>query len=312
MRGYGLGFRKNMLRRMIEYKYFYILVAPLLAYYIIFEYVPLYGLMLAFKEFNFSKGIWSSEWIGLANFQEIFYLNDFWVAFRNTVIIAFGRLLFEFPVPIVVAILLNEIRNARFKKFYQVVYTFPHFLSWVIISGILINFLGTFGVLNQILELFGFQKVNLLVDPSSFRALIFGSSLWRDMGWGTIIYLAAIAGINPSLYEAASIDGANRLQRMWHITWPGLKSTVAILFILNVGAMMSSGGGGFDQIFNLYNPAVYEKADILDTYIYRRTFSVGESFGTSTAIGLFKSIINFVLLYTANKAAKRLGQEGLF
>lgn len=132
------------------------------------------------------------------------------------------------------------------------------------------------------------------------------------MGWGTIIYLAAIAGINPSLYEAASIDGANRLQRMWHITWPGLKSTVAILFILNVGAMMSSGGGGFDQIFNLYNPAVYEKADILDTYIYRRTFSVGESFGTSTAVGLFKSIINFVLLYTANKAAKRLGQEGLF
>ncbi|GIP33480.1 sugar ABC transporter permease [Paenibacillus sp. J2TS4] len=307
-----MGFRKNLLRRMIEYRYFYILVAPLLAYYIVFEYVPLYGLMLAFKEFNFSKGIWGSEWVGLANFQEIFYLNDFWIAFRNTVIIAFGRLLFEFPVPIVVAILLNEVRTARLKKFYQVVYTFPHFLSWVIISGILINFLGTFGVLNQILELFGIQKVNLLVDPSSFRALIFSSSLWRDMGWGTIIYLAAIAGINPSLYEAASIDGANRLQRMWHITWPGLKSTVAILFILNVGAMMSSGGGGFDQIFNLYNPAVYEKADILDTYIYRRTFSVGESFGTSTAVGLFKSIINFVLLYTANKAAKRLGQEGLF
>lgn len=307
-----MGYGKSLLKRMIEYKYFYILVAPLLAYYIVFEYVPLYGLVLAFKEFNFSKGIWGSEWVGLANFREIFYLNDFWIAFRNTVIIAFGRLLFEFPVPIVVAILLNEVRTARLKKFYQVVYTFPHFLSWVIISGILINFLGTFGVLNQLLDIFGFQKVNLLVDPSSFRALIFSSSLWRDMGWGTIIYLAAIAGINPSLYEAASIDGANRLQRMWHITWPGLKSTVAILFILNVGAMMSSGGGGFDQIFNLYNPAVYEKADILDTYVYRRTFSVGESFGTSTAVGLFKSIINFVLLYTANKAAKRLGQEGLF
>lgn len=307
-----MGYGKSLLKRMIEYKYFYILVAPLLAYYIVFEYVPLYGLMLAFKEFNFSKGIWGSEWVGLANFREIFYLNDFWIAFRNTVIIAFGRLLFEFPVPIIVAILLNEVRTARLKKFYQVVYTFPHFLSWVIISGILINFLGAFGVLNQLLDIFGFQKVNLLVDPSSFRALIFSSSLWRDMGWGTIIYLAAIAGINPSLYEAASIDGANRLQRMWHITWPGLKSTVAILFILNVGAMMSSGGGGFDQIFNLYNPAVYEKADILDTYIYRRTFSVGESFGTSTAVGLFKSIINFVLLYTANKAAKRLGQEGLF
>src|SRR5690606_15453293 len=186
--------------------------APLLAYYIVFEYVPLYGPVLAFKESNCSKGIWGSEWVGLANFREIFYLDDLSIAFRHTVIIAFGRLLFEFPVPIVVAILLNEVRTARLKKFYQVVYTFPHFLSWVIISGILINFLGTFGVLNQLLDIFGFQKVNLLVDPSSFRALIFSSSLWRDMGWGTIIYLAAIAGINPSLYEAASIDGANRLQ----------------------------------------------------------------------------------------------------
>lgn len=297
---------------MVEYKYFYILVTPLLAFYIVFEYVPLYGLMLAFKEFNFAKGIWRSDWIGFANFEEIFRLNDFWIAFRNTVIIAFGRLIFEFPVPIVVAILLNEVRRARLKKFYQVVYTFPHFLSWVIISGILVNFLGSFGVLNQILDVLGFDKLNLLVAPESFRGLIFGSSLWRDMGWGTIIYLAAIAGINPALYEAASIDGASRIRQMWHITWPGMKSTVAILFILNVGATMSSGGGGFDQIFNLYNPAVYEKADILDTYIYRRTFSVGESYGTSTAVGLFKSIINFMLLYTANKAAQKLGQEGIF
>ena len=304
--------RTALWKRMVEYKYFYLLVAPLLAFYILFEYVPLYGLLLAFKDFNFAKGIWRSDWIGWANFEEIFRLSDFWSAFRNTVIIAFGRLIFEFPVPIVVAILLNEVRRARLKKFYQVVYTFPHFLSWVIISGILVNFLGSFGVLNQILDMLGFDKMNLLVDPESFRALIFGSSLWRDLGWGTIIYLAAIAGINPSLYEAASIDGANRFQQMWHITWPGLKSTVAILFILNVGATMSSGGGGFDQIFNLYNPAVYEKADILDTYIYRRTFSVGESYGTSTAVGLFKSVINFLLLYMANKTAQKLGQEGIF
>ena len=302
----------GLLRRMVEYKYFYLLVAPMLVYFIVFEYVPLYGLMLAFKEFNFAKGITGSEWIGLANFEEIFRLDDFWVAFRNTVIIAFGRLIFEFPVPIIIAMLLNEVRKARMKKFYQVVYTFPHFLSWVIIGGILINFLGTFGVLNQLLELLGFEKVNLLVDPDSFRALIFGSSLWRDMGWGTIIYLAAIAGINPALYEAASIDGANRLKQILHIPWPGIAGTVAVLFILNVGAMMSSGGGGFDQIFNLYNPAVYEKADILDTYVYRRTFAVGESFGTSTAVGLLKSVINFALLYTANRAAKRLGQEGIF
>lgn len=303
---------KALWRRMAEYKYFYLLVFPLLVYYIVFEYVPLYGLILAFKEFNFAKGIWGSEWVGLANFEEIFKLDDFWIAFRNTIIIAIGRLIFEFPVPIMIALLLNEVRKAGMKKFYQVVYTFPHFLSWIIISGILVNFLGNFGVLNQLLELFGMEKVSLLVDPSSFRGLIFSSSLWKDMGWGTIIYLAAIAGINPSLYEAASIDGASRFQQMLHITWPSLKSTVMILFILNIGGMMSSGGGGFDQIFNLYNPAVYEKADILDTYVYRRTFSVGLSYGTSTAVGLFKSVINFILLVGANRMAKRLGQEGIY
>ncbi|PYI57107.1 protein lplB [Paenibacillus flagellatus] len=297
---------------MVEYKYMYVLVFPLLVYYVLFEYVPLYGLMLAFKEFNFAKGIWGSDWVGLANFKEIFLLDDFWIAFRNTIVIAVGRLVFEFPVPIVVALLLNEVRRMGLKKFYQVVYTFPHFLSWVIVSGILVNFLGTFGVLNQLLDLLGFEKVALLVSPEHFRGLIYGSSLWKDMGWGTIIYLAAIAGINPALYEAAGIDGANRLQQMIHITWPSLKSTVVILLILKIGHTMSSGGGGFDQIFNLYNPAVYEKADILDTYVYRRTFAVGNSYGTSTAVGLFKSVVNFVLLAAANRAAKRLGQDGLY
>lgn len=304
--------RKGWLRRAAEYKYMYALVLPLLVYYALFEYVPLYGLMLAFKEFNFAKGIWGSPWVGFANFEEIFRLNDFWIAFRNTIIIAFGRLVFEFPVPIVVALLLNEVRRTGLKKMYQVVYTFPHFLSWVIVSGIMVNFLGTFGVLNQLLDLLGLPKTNLLVDPETFRALLYGSSLWKDMGWGTIIYLATIAGINPSLYEAAEMDGANRFRQMLHITWPSLRGTVVILFILQIGHTMSSGGGGFDQIFNLYNPAVYEKADILDTYVYRRTFSVGDSYGTSTAVGLFKSVINFVLLVGANRLAKRLGQEGLY
>ncbi|MBD2862303.1 ABC transporter permease [Paenibacillus oceani] len=299
-------------KRVVEHKYLYVLVSPLLVFYVLFEYMPLYGLMLAFKEFNFAKGIWGSEWVGLANFREIFRLDDFWTAFRNTIIIAVGRLLIEFPVPIVVALLLNEVRRAGLKKFYQVVYTFPHFLSWVIVSGILVNFLGSFGVLNQLLELIGLEKTNLLVQPDTFRGLLYGSSLWKDMGWGTIIYLAAIAGINPTLYEAASIDGAGRWQQMLHITWPSLRSTVVILFILQIGNTMSSGGGGFDQIFNLYNPAVYEKADILDTYVYRRTFSIGESYGTSTAVGLFKSVINFTLLISANRLAKRMGQEGLY
>lgn len=284
----------------------------MLAYYVLFHYLPMYGIILSFKEFNFAKGIMASPWVGWANFREVFVMEDFWTAFNNTLIIALGRLVFEFPVPIVVALLINEVRKARMKKFYQVVYTFPHFLSWVIISGIMINFLGTFGVLNQLLDLMGLEKVNLLVDPSSFRGLIFGSSIWKDMGWGTIIYLATIAGINPALYEAASIDGAGRYRQMLHITWPALKGTVFILLILQIGNTMSSGGGGFDQIFNLYNAAVYEKADILDTYIYRYTFAMGGSYGTSTAVGLFKSVINCILLIGANRAAKRLGQEGLY
>ncbi|MFC5648570.1 ABC transporter permease [Paenibacillus solisilvae] len=302
----------GLLKRMIACKYLYLLMLPLLVYYIVFDYFPMYGIVLAFKEFNFAKGILRSDWIGLANFREIFALDDFWVAFRNTVIISFGRLVFEFPVPIVVALLINEVSRSGLKNFYQVVYTFPHFLSWVIVSGIMVNFLGAFGVLNQLLDMAGFHKVSLLVDPAHFRGLIYSSSLWKDMGWGTIIYLAAIAGINPTLYEAARIDGANRFHQMVYVTWPALRSTAVILLILQIGRTMSSGGGGFDQIFNLYNPAVYEKADILDTYIYRRTFAVGSSYGTSTAIGLFKSVINFALLYLANRAAKRLGQEGLY
>ncbi|CAG7600387.1 putative multiple-sugar transport system permease YteP [Paenibacillus solanacearum] len=297
---------------MMEYKYMYLLVLPLAAYYAVFDYGPMYGIVLAFKEFNFAKGIMGSPWVGLANFREIFMLDDFWIAFRNTLIISLGRLVFEFPVPIVIALLINEVRRAGARKFYQVVYTFPHFLSWVIVSGIMVNFLGTFGVLNQLLELVGLQKVSLLVDPTYFRSLIYSSSLWKDMGWGTIIYLATIAGIHPALYEAASIDGAGRFQQMLHITWPALKGTVVILLILQVGRTMSSGGGGFDQIFNMYNPAVYEKADILDTYIYRRTFALGSSYGTSTAIGLFKSVINCLLLVLTNRIAKRLGQEGIY
>lgn len=304
--------RKSTWKRIKKYKYMYLLILPLLLFYALFEYLPMYGLILAFKEYHFNKGIWGSPWAGFANFEDIFRLKDFWTAFRNTIEIAFGRLIIEFPIPIIVALLLNEVRRARLKKFYQVVYTFPHFLSWVIISGILFNFLGSFGVLNQILELLGLNKVNLLVSQEHFRGVIYGSSIWKDMGWGTIIYLAAIAGIHPSLYEAANIDGASRFQQMKHITWPLIQSTVVILFILQVGNTMSSGGGGFDQIFNLYNPAVYEQADILDTYIYRRTFSVGESYGTSTAVGLFKSVINFALLATANWLSKRMGQDGIY
>ncbi|MDQ6419551.1 ABC transporter permease subunit [Paenibacillus sp. LHD-117] len=292
-----------------EARYLYLLLLPLIAYYVVFHYYPLYGIMIAFKEYSFSKGILGSSWVGFEHFEMMFHLPQFFDVLRNTLIIAVGRIVIEFPFPILFALLLNEVRKAVAKRFYQTIFTFPHFLSWVVVSGILIHFLNDAGVMNQLLQVFGLPKQSLLMDGNGFVGLLFGSSIWKEMGWGTIIYLATISGIDPALYEAASIDGANRYQRMKAITWPSIRGTAAILFILAVGNMMS--GAGFDQIFNMYHPGVYENADILDTYIYRTTFYEGASFSFSTAVGVFKSIINCVLLIVANSVVKRMGNGGL-
>lgn len=289
-------------------KYLYILLLPTLLYYLIFQYVPMYGILLAFKQFQFKAGIWGSPWNGLDNFQEIMKQDDFWQAFANTIVISMGRIVFEFPAAIVLALLINEVARDKLKRFYQTVYTFPHFLSWVIISGIMLNFLGEAGVLNQLLAALGLEKKAFLTDPSAFRPLLFLTSIWKEAGWSAIIYLAAIAGINPELYEAAYVDGATRLQRLIAVTWPSIRGTAAILLILAVGNAMN---GGFEQIFNLYNPGVYETGDIIDTYLFRSAFESGAGFGITTAIGLFKAIINFGLLYTANFIVKKLGGEGL-
>ncbi|MGN7359761.1 ABC transporter permease [Paenibacillus sp. SAF-054] len=301
--------RSGMARHAWEARYLYILLLPLVAYYVVFHYYPMYGIIIAFKEYSFSKGIMGSPWVGFKQFESMFSLPQFFDVLKNTLILAAGRIIIEFPIPIIFALLLNEVRRTFAKRFYQTVFTFPHFLSWVIVSGILINFLSDSGVLNQLLQLVGLPKINLLMEPSSFRGLLFGTSIWKEMGWGTIIYLAAIAGIDPALYEAASIDGANRFQRMLKITWPSIRSTAAVLFILQVGNIMN--GAGFDQIFNMYHPGVYEVSDILDTFIYRSTFYEGGSFSFSTAVGVFKSVINCILLIIANQAVKRMGQGGL-
>ncbi|GIP28530.1 putative multiple-sugar transport system permease YteP [Paenibacillus sp. J23TS9] len=292
-----------------EARYLYILLLPLVAYYVVFHYYPMYGIIIAFKEYSFSKGILGSPWVGLKQFESMFSLPQFIDVLKNTLILAAGRIVIEFPIPIIFALLLNEVRRTLTKRFYQTVFTFPHFLSWVIVSGILINFLSDSGVLNQLLQYVGLPKMNLLMESSTFRGLLFGTSIWKEMGWGTIIYLAAIAGIDPALYEAASIDGANRFQRMLKITWPSIRGTAAVLFILQVGNIMN--GAGFDQIFNMYHPGVYEVSDILDTFIYRTTFYEGGSFSFSTAVGVFKSAINCILLIVANQAVKRMGQGGL-
>ncbi|WP_028563327.1 ABC transporter permease [Paenibacillus pinihumi] len=299
---------KTLGRSIIKNRYVYLLLLPTVLYFVLFQYVPMYGILLAFKEYKIKAGILGSPWAGFDNFAQLIAQADFWQAFNNTIIISLGRILIEFPAAIILALLINEVTREKFKRVYQTVYTFPHFISWVIISGILLNFLGDSGVLNQLLVAFGFDKQAILTNPELFRPLLFISNMWKEVGWSAIIYMAAIAGINPELYEAAHVDGANRFQQLMAVTWPSIRGTAAILLILAVGQAMN---GGFDQVFNLYNPGVYKTGDIIDTYVYRTAFSDGASFGVTTAIGLFKAVLNFALLYAANYIVKRLGGEGL-
>lgn len=294
-------------KKIMEHKYLYILLLPLIAFYIIFAYTPMYGVTLAFKTFDYSKGILGSPWNDFQNFKDVLDNIGFLYAFRNTLLISFGRIIFEFPVPIVMALMLNEITKNKVKRIYQTIFTFPHFLSWVILSGIIISVLSDQGILNQLLLLLGFEKNSIMLNSSSFVAMLFITSIWKEAGWSTILYLAAIAGINPELYEAATVDGATRFQQMKAITWPTVKNTATILLVLAVGGVMN---GGFDQIFNLYNPTVYKYADIIDTYVYRSAFVDGTGFGFTTTVGFMKSILNFIFLFGADRVVKAMGQEG--
>lgn len=293
-------------KEIVNHKYLYILVAPVIIYYILFSYIPMYGIVLAFKEFDYSKGILGSPWNQFQNFSLVFANPDFLAAFRNTLLISLGRLIIEFPVPILLALLLNEISKGRMTRIFQTVFTFPHFISWVVLSGIIVGVFSDQGLYNQILTVLGLEKTSVLTDGPAFTAMLFLTNIWKEAGWSCILYLAAIAGINPELYEAASVDGANRFQQMKAITWPVVKSTAAVLLILAVGSILN---GGFDQIFNLYNPAVYKYADILDTFVYRSAFTDATGFGFSTTVGLLKSIINFVLLFGANYLVKTIAKE---
>ncbi|TVQ21259.1 MAG: sugar ABC transporter permease, partial [Spirochaetaceae bacterium] len=268
---------------------------------------------LAFFEYQFNRALWDMPFVGLGHFDILFTNPEFWRALRNTIFISVGRLIIEFPAPVIIALLLNEVRHSGLKRIYQTVYTFPHFLSWIVVVGIMNGMFLSDGVVNQFLAAVGASRIPFFTNDNWFLALIFGSSLWKSVGWGAIIYLAAIAGINPELYDSAAVDGANRWQSIWNVTWPGMRSTVVVLLILTVGQLLNAGGGAaFDQIFNMYNPAVYSVADIIDTYIYRQSFQRGVNFGYSTAVGLFKALVAFFLVLVVNRAAKMVGEEGLF
>lgn len=300
--------KQSLWMKIWKYRHIYLLLLPGFIYFIIFKYVPIYGIQLAFKDFNFGLGISGSSWVGFENFEYLFSEAQFWNAFKNTIIISFMKLIFAFPIPVILAIFLSEIRWKKYRQVLQTVLTFPHFLSWVVLSGIMFTFLSNTGVVNNILEIAGMERIEFLTNSGTFRWLLVFSDIWKEAGWSTIIYLAAILGVDMSLHEAASIDGATRLKKIRYIVWPEIRSVVIVMFILQVGNIMEAG---FMQVLNLYNSSVYSVGDILDTYVYRITFQTGADFGISTAVSLFKGITNCILLLTANFVAKKFGQKGI-
>jgi putative aldouronate transport system permease protein len=287
-----------------KHKYYLILLFPGIVYFLLLHYWPMFGVVIAFKDFRLMEGITGSSWAGFKWFRILFDAPDFWIALRNTLIISFYKLLFNFPAPIVLALLLNEVYHSVFKRFVQTIVYFPHFMSWVILSGILVSLLSSNSGLLDFLGL----STSPLMDPAKFRGLLVLSDLWKEVGWGTIIYLAAISGINPELYDAAKIDGANRLQLIRYVTLPSIMGTIVILLILRTGHILHVG---FDQIFVLYNPLVYNVADVLDTYVYRVGITMGR-YSFATAAGLFQSVVGLILLLITNYAAKRLGEDGIW
>lgn len=286
----------------------YTLLLPGLIWYIIFAYGPMGGLILAFKEYKASLGIFGSPWVGLENFKYVFRDAAFIDSVWQTLYINIGRMIFQFPFPILLALILNELRFTKLKKSLQTILTFPHFLSWVVVSSILINTLSYDGLVNNLLELFGISSINFLGNPPGFVPLLYITEIWKNAGWDAIIYLAAIAGIDMDQYEAAEIDGAGRFKKIFYIVLPNIMPTIVVMFILAMGGLMSTG---FDQIFNLSNAAVRDVSETLDMYIYRITFQGSPDFGFSTAVSLFRSAVNIILLLLADKGAKLMGSNGL-
>mgnify|MGYP000046834726 FL=1 len=299
---------QNLAREIWKNRMVYTLLLPGLIWYIIFAYGPMGGLTLAFKTYKASKGIWGSPWCGFQNYVYVFRDPAFLASVWKTLYINIGRVLAGFCAPIILALMINEIPFNRYKKIIQTVATFPQFLSWVVVSSIMINFFSYNGPVNFILSLLANKTVNFLGNEKIFIPMLYVTEIWKTTGWYAIIYLAAIAGINPEQYEAARIDGVTRIQNIFYITLPNIMPTISIMLILTIGNLMSAG---FDQVFNLSNAAVRDVSEILDMYIYRITFQSAPDFSFSTAVSLFRAVINMVLLLMADRIAKLLGGEGL-
>jgi putative aldouronate transport system permease protein len=297
-----------MKRDIIRNRYIYLMLLPVLAYDIVFHYGPMYGLQIAFKDYGLRDGIWGSPWIGFDHFENFFGNYYFWRLMRNTLLINIYELLFAFPASIVLALLLNEIRIGLFKRMVQTISYLPHFISIVVVVGMMVDFFARDGLVNSVLRMLGLEPIAFLQEPGWFRFMYVSSGIWQGIGWGSIIYLAAMANIDPALYDAARMDGAGRWKQTLHITIPGIMPTIVILLILNMGSMLSVGS---EKIILMYNPMTYETADVISTYVYRKGI-LGADFGYSAAVGLFNSIISFILITLANTVSKRVSEHKLW
>lgn len=301
---------KKILLYMWKEKLLYLMVLPGISLLFIFSYVPMYGIIIAFKDYNLSKGILGSDWVGLKYFISFFKYPECWEIIRNTVILGLSSLVFVFPIPIVFAILLNEMGGKIYKKFIQTVSYMPHFLSTVIIAGMAVNFLSpSNGIVNVLLgKLTGSESIFFLMQPEWFRPIYIFMCIWQGTGWGAIIYFAALTSIDIEQYEAATIDGAGRLKKIWHVSLPGILPTIVIMFLLSVGQLLNVS---FETIILLYNPMTYETADVISTYVYRRGI-ISFDYSFSTAVGLFQSVIGLVLTIVSNKLARKYTETGLW
>jgi putative aldouronate transport system permease protein len=301
--------KEPLLRYVVRNKWLYIFLIPGFVYMLVFKYVPVLGIAIAFKELNLVRGIWASDWIGLTNFQLLFHSDQFYRVLKNSLLLSSYQILWGFPAPILVAIMLNEVRRMAFKRISQTILYLPHFISWVVLSGIIMNFLSpTSGIANQLVGSFGHEPIKFLMIPEYFRTIVVSAEVWKEVGWGTIIYLAAMTGIDPTLYESATIDGASRLQRIRYITLPGIATTIVILLLLRLGHILDNG---FEQVYLLYNPLTYETGDVFETYTYRIGLQDGRM-SFAAAVGIFKSIIGFILIISANFASRRISGKSIW
>ena len=299
---------KNFVRDLRRHWILCLMLLPVLAYYVIFHYGPMYGVQIAFKDYSAGRGIMGSPWIGLSHFTDFFKGVFFWRLIRNTLMISFGMLIFGFPMPIFFALMLNEIKQMSYKRVVQTLSYLPHFISMVVMCGIIVDFTKTAGLFNDIFVFFGGERKTLLLFPEYFRPVYIISGIWQEMGWNSIIYLAAISGVNPELYEAATVDGAGRFRKIINVTIPSIAPTIIILLILRVGNLMSVG---FEKVLLLQNPSNLITSDIISTYVYKRGLLDG-NFSFSSAVGLFNSVINFMLIMFANQVSKKVSETSLW